>query len=542
MAASWPYTLISDGFWPLLIFGVAALIGIVHRTQQLGKKNVANFLPLYLALLIWNVGTTYWLSYVEEPMGIKIFSLAGPAILNAFFMTLPWLGYGFLARNLNKSQAFFGLIFLWLGYEYFHQNWELTWPWLLFGNVFAETPYLVQWYEFTGVQGGTLWVLLMAIMAYRVAEKGIVVEDWTREYSLRYFLPFMLVLIVPMLLGLLVQHEWKGTEKNILAVQPNINPYTEKFSAYGYQSQLDDFVATLQEHAAETDLALLPETALQEPNRYGFDSEGNPILSGLWENQLDLSQSVNVLQRNVVQPLQLPVLAGMSSVHMVELPYPDPYLIRPVRNSNKHGRIAYNAALFLEGDRIQSYHKSKLVPGVEHTPYAWIFSNFKDLALDMGGTTGSLGTQEKRAVFETASGIKAAPVICYESVFGEFVSNYVREGANVITVITNDGWWQESAGHQQHFAYAKLRAIETRRDVVRSANTGISTHINQLGETVKRLEYNTKGALLAKVKLNEEQTFYTRFGDYMGRNALFLAGLLLALGLVRNVKKNSPIG
>ncbi|MGB0167514.1 MAG: hypothetical protein ACPF8V_11735, partial [Luteibaculum sp.] len=358
MAASWPYTLISSGFWPLLVFGVAVLVGIVERTEQLGKRNASNFLPLYLAFLIWNLCTTYWLSYVEEPTGVKVFSLASPVILNALFMTLPWLGFGFLKRNLSASQAYFGLIFLWLGYEYFHQNWELTWPWLLFGNVFAESPYLIQWYEYTGVQGGTLWILILGILTYRLAKQGILISDWTREYSLRYFLPYMIALLVPILAGLFIGHQWKGEEKKVLLIQPNLNPYSEKFSPYGFQGHLDLFVDMIHEKGAEVDLAVLPETALQEPNRYGFKADGNPVLNGLWEGQLEQSQSVITLQHLVVDSLNLPVLSGMSSQSMVALPYPDEFLIRSVQGSEDYGRIAYNSALFLDGDRVESYYKS----------------------------------------------------------------------------------------------------------------------------------------------------------------------------------------
>ena len=80
-------------------------------------------------------------------------------------------------------------------------------------------------------------------------------------------------------------------------------------------------------------------------------------------------------------------------------------------------------------------------------------------------------------------GVKVAPVICYESIYGDYVSDYVGDGAQWLAVVTNDAWWRNTAGHKQHFSYAKLRAIEQRKWVGRAANTGISGFINPVGES-----------------------------------------------------------
>ena len=153
---------------------------------------------------------------------------------------------------------------------------------------------------------------------------------------------------------------------------------------------------------------------------------------------------------------------------------------------------------------------------------------------------GSLGgVTEPKVFFKDSVGV--APVICYESVYGEFVGEFVQKGAQAIFVITNDGWWQRSAGHKQHFAYAKLRAVEFRRDVIRCANTGISCHINQRGEVVAELGYEKKGNFVAYPSLNNVKTTYAHMGDYMGKNALFLAVLILAMAFVRKVKLKSPL-
>src|SRR5690606_32905513 len=142
----------------------------------------------------------------------------------------------------------------------------------------------------------------------------------------------------------------------------------------------------------------------------------------------------------------------------------------------------YNAAIMVNRhDSIPDYYKSKLVAGVEMMP----FSNFLKPALgntisQMGGTSGSLGYQNHREIFTSADGkFKVAQLICWESDFGEYVTDYVKKEANLLFIITSDEWWGDSPGFIQHLHYARLRAIENRRSIARSANTGVSCFINQ---------------------------------------------------------------
>jgi apolipoprotein N-acyltransferase len=98
-------------------------------------------------------------------------------------------------------------------------------------------------------------------------------------------------------------------------------------------------------------------------------------------------------------------------------------------------------------------------------------------------------------VLNEKNGFKIAPAICYESIYGDFMSRYVKQGANLICVITNDGWWKNTPGHKQHMNYARLRAIETRIWVARSANTGISCFIDPNGNVIDPQAYNTQAAI-----------------------------------------------
>ena len=168
-------------------------------------------------------------------------------------------------------------------------------------------------------------------------------------------------------------------------------------------------------------------------------------------------------------------------------------------------------------------------------PYPQYMKFLEYISVDLGGTVGSLGTQEKPSVFQHGE-IIAAPVICYESIFGEYVTQYIQQGANVIAIITNDGWWGNTPGHKQHLQYARLRAIENRRCIARSANTGISCFINQRGDILKQTTWWTPDVIEANVQLNNQQTFYTKNGDLLGKIAGYLCLLLLVYGLGLKLK------
>ena len=198
----------------------------------------------------------------------------------------------------------------------------------------------------------------------------------------------------------------------------------------------------------------------------------------------------------------------------------------------------YNAALQVDGKDYQIYHKSQLVVGVEKMPYIEHLAFIENWALDLGGTTGSLGTQPERTVFESSNGsIKIAPAICYESVYGEYYTGWIKNGANIGAVITNDGWWGDTPGYRQHLSYSALRAIETRRYIVRSANTGVSAIINTKGEIVKKLGWWQRGYIKGEVITNDKITFYVIWGDYIGRIATLLALLMLPVLLVKFLKR-----
>jgi len=127
--------------------------------------------------------------------------------------------------------------------------------------------------------------------------------------------------------------------------------------------------------------------------------------------------------------------------------------------------------------------------------------------------------------------IPIGTAICYESVYGEYCTGYVKAGAEALTVITNDAWWGNTPGYQQHLRYASLRAIETRRDIARCANTGISAIINQRGDILSESTWWQKQVLKGTINLNTKETVFVREGDVIGKLCTFLF-LLLTLAII----------
>ncbi|HFB62262.1 MAG TPA: apolipoprotein N-acyltransferase, partial [Bacteroidetes bacterium] len=200
---------------------------------------------------------------------------------------------------------------------------------------------------------------------------------------------------------------------------------------------------------------------------------------------------------------------------------------------------AYNTAFYIDhSPYVQIHHKSKFTPGVEKMPDWFLLRPLEKYAINLGGTVGSLKGDDHITLFENNStGTKIGTAICYESVFGDYVAEYVRQGAEILFVITNDGWWGNTPGYRQHFLFSVLRAIETRRDVARSANTGASGFINQRGDVLQRTAYWKPAVISETLHLNDKMTYYVKNGDQLARVSAYISALILLVSLVQGILK-----
>jgi len=399
------------------------------------------------------------------------------------------------------------------------------------GNVFADTPELIQWYEYTGVFGGGLWLLSVNCILSSCFEKTSNVFKF--QFNKKKAIALILVICIPLLISFIISGlRFPGLSKintgeEVVVVQPNIDPYNEKFIG-SPEDQLRKMLALAAQKADKnTSYLLFPETAI--PNL-------------VWENRLDQDSCILMLNAFLQGYPKLKIIIGASTAKVYEANEKHSATARKFTQDDGY-YDDYNTALQLDkSGRIQIYHKSKLVPGVEKLPFPFIFKFLDKLALDLGGTTGSLGMQKERSVFVSPDDevMKAAPVVCYESIYGEYVSEYVNNGASFIAIITNDGWWGDTPGYKQHLKYGALRAIETRRWIARSANTGISCFITPEGKILQETSWWVPAVIAGKIQLNSALTFYTKYGDYIARAAMYLSLLLIIYSLLirfRIIKK-----
>ena len=310
---------------------------------------------------------------------------------------------------------------------------------------------------------------------------------------------------------------------DVVLVQPNYEPHYEKFERVSEYDQITRFIElSLPRLDAEVDYLVFPETS------YGF----------VEERDVRAQQSTLRLTDAFAPYPDLKLVTGLNAYHDFA---PGEPLTAAARQRQAHGRTVDFEVMNLAAqipmnpdEAPQTYRKSKLVPGPEAFPFRRLLFFMEPVVDQLGGTTAGLGTQPKRTSF-TSPTARVAPVICYESVFGEYFAAYVIEGeAQAAFIMTNDGWWDNTAGHRQHLYYASLRAIETRRSIGRSANTGISAFINQRGDILQPTRYGVPFVIRGELTLNEAVTFYARWQDLIARTALFLAIVLLLNTFVKS--------
>lgn len=432
----------------------------------------------YAGLLVWNLIATYWLTMATIGGGLaSIFANAG-----VMFLALRLSGW-FLRQRLPVMLRAAGAAGCWLLFETFHHWWDLAWPWLSLGNAWSSWPAAIQFYSILGATGGSfLTALLAAVIAIDLQDKA----------SLRWK-PIVLVML-PFIVSIpwyVFQQEYDSNRTVRVAVlQPNHDSYLPNS---GYTSQTG------------------PTEALAAQTQQLLDSTAADIV--LWpENGVDgliyLDYPSNIL--GVIQQLSREtgktVITG-SSLYSTYKEMPS-FLTRISPSGVAYD--IFNSAIAVDSAGIkQIYRKKHLVPIVERFPFADYLLEPLSSIFDVRSMIG-YGKGREITLFEADSALFPA-FVCYDSVFPFTVNEAVAFGAGFIGIITNDGWWGNSSGHIQHFEYARLRAIEQRRFVIRGANNGISGLVHPSGRVLKSTEYWTKDAFVSEVPVLSGRTFFSRF-------------------------------
>ena len=511
-----PFIIPHTGF--LALFGIVPLLCMERIAALTGKKRI--WIYHYSAFVIWNAITTFWVC--NATVGGGLFAI----FANALQMSLV---FGLFRLSKKKFKGALPYIFLavtWIAWERFYFDAEISWPWLVLGNSFARTTWAIQWYEFTGSLGGSLW-----IWACNLGLFGILVSlsdgsffRWNGKARFASAAGYLTILIFPFIISPIIGKEYKdamaeGEQLPVMIVQPNIDPYN-KFEAMTQdeqnallESQMKEALAYRKgDSTAGPLMVLAPET---------FTSD---IIVGQYERSRTWRRFTTLLKDYP----DVNMLFGASAYDYINAAEAPSYTARDL------GRDlwveSHNSALMIDGTaRTEIFHKSKLVVAVEQTPYPRIFCKIDDM---LGGVMGRCVGQPEISLLH-AGEIPLGCAVCYESVYGEYYTGYVQKGAQAMAIITNDAWWGNTPGYKQHLSYASLRAIETRRAIVRCANTGISAIISPSGEIVESTQWWVPATIKGYIPLRKDITFFVSHGDITGRVCTFLFLMLLLALIVR---------
>ncbi|OQY50624.1 MAG: apolipoprotein N-acyltransferase [Desulfobacteraceae bacterium 4572_87] len=475
----------------------------------------------FAAFFLMNVLGAWWVMRAQWLGAILIF------LANSLVQSLVFWSAG-RVRTLLKIPLILPFLFIWLGYEYFHNIWDLAWPWFNLGNALVTVPKWIQWVEFTGVRGVSLWIILTNFAVFKGYE--IYKEyDIYKKRGLVSMMPvgagILFLLLMPSFLSYQLYRnfrEGKETVK-IALIQPNLDPYTEKFVPEEQARHLEEFFRTAETLCdPETRYLLGPETLIVQQI-----DEANPLASPYYQQ----------LQAFRKKRPELNCLLGVHSYRKLGSDVPPGSRFN--REENFHYE-AFNTALFLApGASPQFYHKTKLVPIFERMPFVQYFGFLGKFNLELGGYNGTYSNRKEKTDFQSPDGsIRILPILCFESVFGPYCSENLTDKKGFICMITNDGWWKNTTGYRHHFNFSPIRAIECRRDLVRVANTGISAIIDARGMVMAQTPWWKKATLKGEVHLCGGRTFFARNGDWLGRISLVVGIFLIVYAIIRNAYKS----
>lgn len=471
LSAAWPPV----NLFPLMWLGLWLLLREVRVSDSISQAMVRVYLPL----VVWNLGTTYWLLMATVAGGAAAILANAVVLAIPLGLAWPWLkkGAGGWVNALSAASV-------WILFEWLHTRWELAWPWLQLGNGLAAWPIMYQWIGLTGIFGLSFWVFTSV---------ALIPVEYSQRTSWK---PFAWFTSVPLVLSVLLYFLWIPSPERsvpVTVVQPNYDSYLRMG---GYAEPITPllglFELTDSVRTDESKLILWPENSLMDDIYDNFPRESQYLLEAAARDR-DATFITGATYMEI-----FPVDTDVSLVR---------------RFGNGVPFKAYNSALaWPTNDTLRIYQKRHLVPIVETIPWLRFLEAIDVIGIDFPQMNSYHRGQEV-VNFNTGYGL-VSTMICYDSVFPNWVRQTVREGAIFVTVITNDGWWGNTSGHHQHFEFARLRAVETRRAVLRSANNGISGVIDANGNILTKTDYWLRTGFTYHTPVYTTTTPYTQYGDW----------------------------
>ncbi len=527
---AFPPTGIVGGF--LAFFCLVPLLISIETSTRLKDTFKRGFLAMFLLGLISN----YWVGGWGGIGNVDPFLMMGGIILalvHPFFLVIPVLLYDVIRRKYGVKPALYALPVLWVGFEFWHAIGDLSYPWLNLYNTQTYNTAFIQFIEFTGSYGLSFLlvainVLIYALLRSRATSTDLAALVPSKRGRVMAVATLLSAFVFPYCFGafMFTETEEASGDLRITIIQPNINPW-DKWSQSVDAVMDTNYNATIEalrtgDHEVKgqrTELLLWPETAI-------------PFYVTQPRNGEHLVKLYSFLDYT-----RMAMLTGFPMIEEYQDVKTAPNDAKPVKGSSAAYRN-YNASMVIyrdpDGYKQEHYYKQKLVPLGEKVPFVDIIPILGDfikwqVGIGSWNTGQGRNLQElpMRAVDSTASTQDTAKLwtmICYESVYPSFVREFVKGGAELLFVITNDGWYGKSSGPHQHNQFALLRAVENRRWIARSANTGISCVIDDKGRILQETDLFVRASISQNFPLLNRQTFYTRFGDWLAIPCMWITG------------------
>lgn len=475
----------------LSFLSIPAFILLFHLSYKCESyKQLAYY--SYAGFVAWNLIGTYWLMMASFPAGIA-------AILaNSVLMTIP-LCLGKYFSDKSSSPLLIALLQTssWVAYEFLHHNWDLSWTWLAIGNAWANWIGIIQYISVTGFLGISFWVILTSALTYQFLLH--------RQKILQYAAIGVFLFFPVWSFFLYSGNDISSASSDpvqVAVIQPNHDSYQDFGGMSGLPEVVDSLLAlsyrTITPH---TQLVVWPENAI---DGYIFTS------SSISSRIADSARAWNT---------SFVIGAGLYKTY----PEDTEGLYRGTYRGSPFN--AFNATLFIDSrGTISDYEKANLVPIVERLPFVNFLNTIDVFGWVDWGKIAGFGKGTTPDLLST-NYFTTPGLICYDSVYPSWIRNFVKnEDATFLTIITNDGWWGDTSGHHQHFAYARLRAIEFDRWIARSANNGISGIIDPTGRIMHKTEYWVRTGFTGTVENINTKTIFTRFGNWLPVICLILSG------------------
>ena len=492
-------------------FALVPLLVSLRNVERAGEL----FRRVYIAMLLFCLISLWWVTLATFPGG------ALTILAQAFFLTIPLFGFYAIKKMAGFHFALFSLPFLWVAWEWAYMQQDLSLGWLTFGNSQANLNLMIQYADLTGVWGISFWLVWFNVLI-------VLAVTGSRKDAFRSVAVMALMILAPLLYASSVMPQdglpAAGSRKlRVTLVQPDIDPH-EKWLHNNSVDIMDRYYTMTNRAVRENrpDLVMWPETAIPFY-----------ILDHAYADDLQTL-------RSSLRGWNASLLTGFSDiVYYSAAAHPDP---ENTDQSMKRYFETFNASMLLEpgNGTPQIYRKMRLVPFAERVPYVDYFPWLGHLTFSLVGLNG-WGKGSDTTIMQlnsTGNGkVKIANIICYESIFPGLVTEFVRKGAEVLTLVTNDGWYATSYGPYQHLAIGTLRCIENRRAMARCANTGLTVVINKYGRIIAEIPWWQEQTLTAEVPLESRLTFYTSNPDLLPKAAAAITGVLFLIAFLKKSRK-----